>query len=55
MKKIIILTAIIFLVCTGFSFAAQTTITTYMTAGNMGPRYHHSVLQILFRMAPQVR
>jgi hypothetical protein len=35
MKKIIILTAIIFLVFTGLSLAAQKTITTYIRAGNM--------------------
>ena len=35
MKKIIILTAIIFLVFTGLCFAAQKTITTYIRAGNM--------------------
>jgi hypothetical protein len=35
MKKIIILTTIIFLVFTGLSFAAQKTITTYIRAGNM--------------------
>jgi len=35
-EKIIILTAIIVLVLTGLSFAAQKTITKYMRAGDMG-------------------
>ena len=35
MKKIIILTAIVFLACAGLSFAAQKSMTKYMRAGNM--------------------
>ncbi len=45
MKKIIILTAIVFLACAGLSFAAQNSITTYLRAGNMANELQGSQVQ----------